>query len=187
MLSYFIEKRLHYLSSLHFWMEPSQLCLPNFIPATHHLALFLSLSSRLHNHSKSKLFWAGSFWFSLLLFQIPSILESHNSCIFLMPKSSSPSHECLPTSKFVAHSMEHWFSIHQGLRSNWGGGFWKRMEKNLLFMRHTCLCMNNNPISYPFQVRIVLTSIVYLLVHPGYQQVCFMDNEVLVSDVVFWF
>ena len=26
------------------------------------------------------------------------------SCLFLMPQSSSPSHECLPTSKFVAHS-----------------------------------------------------------------------------------
>ena len=78
MVPYFIEKSLHYLSSLHFWMEPSQPRQPNFVPATHHLALFPSFSSLLHNHSKSELFWAGSFWFSLLLIHIPSILEAHN-------------------------------------------------------------------------------------------------------------
>ena len=167
MLPYFIEKRLHYLSSLHFWMEPSQPRQPNFVPATHHLALFPSFSSLLHNHSKSELFWAGSFYFLFFSFTFLPFWKLITSRVFPTPESSSPSHECLPASRFVAHSMEHWFIIHQGLRRNWGGKFWKRMEKNLFFMRHTCLCMNNNPISYPFQVRVVLTSIVYLLVHPG--------------------
>ena len=78
MVPYFIEKSHHSLSSLHFWMEPSQPHQPNFVPATHHLALFPSFSSLLHNHSKSELFWAESFWFSLLLIHIPSILEAQN-------------------------------------------------------------------------------------------------------------
>ena len=163
MVPYFIEKRLHYT------FEWNQANLANQTSSLQPIILhcfrhFLPYSTTTPNPN---CFEREVFDFLFFSFTFLPFWKLITSRVFPTPESSSPSHECLPTSRFVMHSMEHWFSIHQGLRSNWGGGFWKRMEKKLLFMRHTCLCMNNNPISYPFQVRVVLTSIVYLLVHPG--------------------
>ena len=43
-------------------------------------------------------------FFSFTLLPFWNLITSR---VFLTPESSSPSHECLPTSKFVAHSMEH--------------------------------------------------------------------------------